>query len=379
MHARWETKARQAILTSTSWMPAPDGVTTASPLPAADSARSVQDPGAAKNRKSPVADATTSAVNSSEESSSRTNAPPTAWPSRSTTRPVMTVSFSRSTLAGNVCPCFGAEHISASQLDRGPHQGAVFRPTAVVVLDVLMSEQLAQHEPGVRRPLTDPAIGDGLLRPVQAGVGVQLGQLFVGLEGAVLVGGFAPRHVDRAGNVTGPLALFLRQVCRRQDLAGKLVGGTDVDQVLDVDRGQNLVAECPDRVVGLLGAVGGGRTVHLLARQRAAVQLPLLAAAVEQLDLVVPVELEVPVGVGGEPVVVAAVEDHGVVVGDAAITQQLGELLGVDEVAADRVLQIGTPVQFDRAGDVAGVVGAGVLVDFDEDDARRVEIALGPV
>src|ERR1700752_4165000 len=165
-------------------MPAPDGVTTASPLPAADSARSVQDPGAAKNLKSPVADATTSAVNSSEEPSRRPKAPPTAWPSRSTTRPVITVSFSRSTLAGNVCPCFGAEHISASQLDRGTHQGAVFRPTAAVVLNVLVAEQFLQNEPGVRRPLTDPAGRDGLLRPVQTGVGVQLGQIVVGLERA---------------------------------------------------------------------------------------------------------------------------------------------------------------------------------------------------
>src|ERR1700733_14707638 len=121
---------------STSWMPAPGGVTAASPLPTLDKARSVQDPGAAKKRKSPVAEAATSAVNSSDESSRRTNAPPTAWPSLSTTRPVITVSFSRSTLAGNVSPCFGPEHISASQLDRGAHQGAVFGPTAVVVLDI---------------------------------------------------------------------------------------------------------------------------------------------------------------------------------------------------------------------------------------------------
>jgi hypothetical protein len=59
-------------------------------------------PGAAKNRKSPVADATTSAVNSSELSSSRTNAPPTVWPAPSMTRPVITVSFCRSTPAGMV-------------------------------------------------------------------------------------------------------------------------------------------------------------------------------------------------------------------------------------------------------------------------------------
>src|ERR1700759_4345493 len=164
-------------------MPAPDGVTTASPLPAAESARSVQDPGAAKNRKSPVADATTSAVNSSEESSRRTNAPPTAWPSPSTTRPVITVSFSRSTLAGNVSPCFGAEHISASQLDRGTHQGAVFRPTAVVVLHIPMPEQFLQNEPGMRGPFPDSAVGNRFLGAVQTGGGVELGQLLVGLEG----------------------------------------------------------------------------------------------------------------------------------------------------------------------------------------------------
>src|SRR5690242_21198363 len=114
-------------------MPALCGATTASPLPTDDSARTVHEPGAAKNRKSPVADATTSAVNSSELSSRRTNAPPTGCPEPSTTRPVITVSFSMSTLLGSVWPCFGAEHISASQLDRDPHQGAVFGPTSVVV------------------------------------------------------------------------------------------------------------------------------------------------------------------------------------------------------------------------------------------------------
>src|ERR1700756_4536395 len=131
-------------------MPAPCGATTASPLPTEERARTVHDPGAAKNRKSPVADATTSAVNSSEESSRRTNAPPTGCPDPSTTRPVITVSFSTLTLAGRVWPCLGAEHISASQLDRGPHQRAVFRPTSVVVLDVPVPEQLVEHKPGVR-------------------------------------------------------------------------------------------------------------------------------------------------------------------------------------------------------------------------------------
>ena len=100
---------------------------------------------------------------------------------------------------------------------------------------------------------------------------------------------------------------------------------------------------------GVLGGVAGRRPVHRVGGQRPAVELPLLAAAVEQLDLVVPVQLEVPVRVCGEPVVVAAVEDHGVVVADAPVGQQLRELLGVDEVALDVVLQIGLPVQLDGA------------------------------
>src|SRR4051812_42683540 len=275
-------------------MPAPDGATLASPLPAGERARSVQVPGAAKNRKSPVADATTSAVNSSLESSRRTNAPPTDCPEPSTTRPVITVSFSRSTLAGNVRPCFGAEHISTSQLDRGTHQGAVFRPTTVVVLDVLVSQQFLQHEPGVRRALTDSAVGDGFLLSVQSGLGVQLGQVLVGLEGPVLVGRLAPRNVDSAGDMPWALALLLREVGGREDLARELVGGAHVDEVLAADSGDDLVTERADRVIRLLGGVAGGGPIHRIAGQRTPVELPLLAAAVEQLDVLVAVELEVP-------------------------------------------------------------------------------------
>jgi hypothetical protein len=54
-------------------------------------------------------------------------------------------------------------------------------------------------------------------------------------------------------------------------------------------------------------------------------------------------------------------------------------LLGVDEVTPYGVLQIGTPVQLHRPGDVTMVVSLGVFVDLDEDDVVDIEIALGPV
>src|SRR6202042_2007648 len=73
---------------------------------------------------------------------------------------------------------------------------------------------------------------------------------------------------------------------------------------------------------------GGPRTHPATARRSGCAcrsRPPLRPATVEQLHVLVSVQLEVPVGVGREPVVVAAVEHHGVVVGDAALGQQLLE------------------------------------------------------
>ena len=206
---------------------------------------------------------------------------------------------------------------------------------------------------------------------VEADLVVERRELVVGLEGAVVVGVLAPRHVDRGGDVAGALGLLLREVGRGEQPTGVLVGAAHVDEVLGADRGDDLVAEGADRVVllgrGVRRLLAGGQLVGQLA----GVELPLLAAAVEELDVLVAVELEVPVGVGGEPVVVAAVEDHGVVVADAPLGQQRLELRLVDEVAADLVLEVGGPVELDGALDVALVVRRGVLVDLDRGRRRR--------
>ena len=59
----------------------------------------------------------------------------------------------------------------------------------------------------------------------------------------------------RRRDVAGALALLLRQVRGGEDLAGELVGRAHVDQVLDADRGDDLVAERADRQVGVLRRV----------------------------------------------------------------------------------------------------------------------------
>ena len=60
------------------------------------------------------------------------------------------------------------------------------------------------------------------------------------------------------------------------------------------------------------------------------------AAAVEQHDLVMPVVLEKPVGEGGEPVVVVAIEHHGGVGADAGTGKQCFPLLLVGMSRAGR-------------------------------------------
>ena len=91
------------------------------------------------------------------------------------------------------------------------------------------------------------------------------------------------------------------------------------------------------------------------------------------------VELEIPVRISGEPVVVAAVEHDRVIVGDALRREQSLELLLVDEVAPNRILQVGFPVQPDGILDVILVVRGRVLVDLDQDDLGIVEMLLDPI
>ena len=141
----------------------------------------------------------------------------------------------------------------------------------------------------------------------------------------------------------------------------------------------HLVAEGADRVVARLRA----ELLRLVARQvaarRPALRDPLLARAVHELDVVVPVVPEVPVGVGGEPVVAIAVEHDRVLARDAAAAEQLAELRRPQEVALDLILEIPLPVEADRAGDVRLRVERGVLVDLHDADRVVAEVVLDPL
>ena len=91
------------------------------------------------------------------------------------------------------------------------------------------------------------------------------------------------------------------------------------------------------------------------------------------------VDLQVPVRVGREPVVLVAVEHERRVVRDPPLAHQAFEGGLIDQVALDRILQVIAPMKLDCARDVALLVEIGVLVDLGDDDAVVVQVLGQPV
>src|SRR5829696_1280279 len=265
-------------------------------------------------------------------------------------------------------------------LDRHVDEVPPLGPRPVVVLDGVVPEQLVQHEPGVRRALADPAVGDHLFAVRHALALVELAQLVGRLEGAVLAHRLRPRDGGRARDVPGALSALLLVARHRDQLARVLLGRAHVDEArVRPELLEHLLATRTDRVVGLPRLEGDRLVLRLVLGRGPALLHPLLAGAVHEQHLVVAVVLEVPVGVGGEPVVAVAVQDDRVVVRDATAPEQLAELLRPEEVALGLILEVALPVESDRPRDVGLAVERGVLVDLDDADRVVVQVLLHPL
>jgi len=148
------------------------------------------------------------------------------------------------------------------------------------------------------------------------------------------------------------LSAFLLVPGRRDQIARELGRTADVDEraPLGAEPFANLVAVGPDVLVALARPVLLPRWRRRLGRELAALVDPLLAAAVEDADVLVPVQLQVPVRVRGKPVVLVAVEDDRRVAPDPALAEQALERLLVDDVALDRVLKVSRQWTFTAPG-----------------------------
>ena len=163
------------------------------------------------------------------------------------------------------------------------------------------------------------------------------------------------------------LGAFLGQVLRSEQLARVFLRRADVHERRLAQLVQHLFAVSADllvrrslEVIARRG-IGGG-----VGRVRPAFLLPFDAPAIDQLNLVVPVVLQRPVGVSGKPIVVVAVENDRGFRRDAAAAEDVGERLFRRDVPCQLILEVALPVPADCALDVAFLIDARVDVDLDQ-------------
>src|SRR6202521_5286 len=270
----------------------------------------------------------------------------------------------------------------ASFVDDGSaDEVAPFGPGAVVVADLVEAEQILQNEPGVRAALADAAVGDDFVLAGDAFGLVEIFQVVVGLEGTVFVGSLRPRDIRGLGNVAGALSGF-GHARRSDDFARELIDGANVDKLTklsSIEDGKDFFLASAEGFVCARNVIGRRDDVYGILGELALLLEPLLAATVDEADVLVAVKLQLPEGVGGEPVVVVAVEKDAGAVGNAGSAEKFFESGLVNQITADVVLKLGLPIPSDGAGDVSLVVGGGVHVDFDEAEIGRIKILRGPI
>ncbi len=75
-------------------------------------------------------------------------------------------------------------------------------------------------------------------------------------------------------------------------------------------------------------------------------------------------KLEYPECIGGPPVTFVSIKNHGGVSADATALHKRFEASSVYIVTSDSVVEIGVPIDLDRAWNVSGFVEQNILVGF---------------
>jgi hypothetical protein len=227
----------------------------------------------------------------------------------------------------------------------------------------------------VAGPLADPAVHDHVVGGAEPGLATVDGLQFLARpERGVLGGRAGPGDVLGAGDVTAAERALLGVVRHVQQLTAVFTRRADVDHGL-AEVGQHVVAERPDLgVVPLDHRVVGARPVRRLGAQRAALRDPLGPAAVQQADVRVAEQRGDPQGVRRPPVVPVAVDHERGIPADAFLRHQPREPGPVHVIPGDRVVQLGVPVQLDRARDVPRLVQQHVLVGLGDHQPGVAEV-----
>src|ERR1700688_1613045 len=145
-----------------------------------------------------------------------------------------------------------------------------------------------------------------------------------------------------------------------------------------LDDGEDVFLASANRFIRTSSAVGCGGDFRRLGSQRALLLDPFLATTINEARVLVSIILQLPKSIGGEPIVVVAVEQNRRVVGDAGPAEQMVERLFGDQIPTDVILKLSLPVPADSAGNVALIVSAGVDVDFHQTNFGVVQVLGSP-
>ena len=91
------------------------------------------------------------------------------------------------------------------------------------------------------------------------------------------------------------------------------------------------------------------------------------------------IKFEKPEPIGGKPVIIIAVKNHGITWRNPGAADKLFEILRADDVAANLILELCLPVETDGAREVSRLIGFRIYVNFDEFDTGLAKILLDPV
>src|SRR5207245_3047246 len=268
-------------------------------------------------------------------------------------------------------------------LDRRLHRVAPLRPRAVVVAHVLEAEEIGQREPGVRRPLADPAVGDHVIVRAEPVLRlVDRPQLLRGPEGMRLgCHRPPPRNALRARDVPAAQRAFVRILRHVQPLAAILLRAAHIDQLpAPLHVLLHLGAERADlRVVALAYRDVALRILRHFGDELTPLVRPAQPAAVQDPELLDAEQPEHPEGVRRPPVVLITIKHDRRVVVDPLRAQQPLEARAIDVVAHQRIVEVGYPIDLHGAGNVPSLVQQNVLVRLEQADLGIVAMLLHPL
>jgi cell division protein ZapE len=230
------------------------------------------------------------------------------------------------------------------------------------------------------RSLANTAVSNDAITVSKAGaVAVNGVQLVKRPEAEIVRNVLGPWHVLCGRDMTGAQGTLVGVGRCGGAVAGIFLWAPHVDQRI-AEVGEHVIFVGPDgRVIPCNDGVIDRWRGFAVGRVCPALGFPLRASAIQETDVVVPEQAEYPECVRGPPVVFVSIDHDRCIASDALAAEELRKALTIDVIALDGVVEVGVPVDLDRALDVSGLVEQYVFIRLDDHEAWRADVRRQPV